>query len=182
MKIEEVNKKIKELYGRITDDKPIFRVVWSADQYEDRFGEYNDFYGEIFLRTYVGVRRVLKYQEDPPSYVLERLIPNTSEDLPMTKLSYEPLYFFKNGDKVLSVEWWAVEMVIWTVLYGPKRAAELMNFRREKRNKRYEEDVLSFMENENPYIPGLLNDGAAVVNPWGKENFGGINDCKRSAV
>ena len=174
MRLVDINKKLKEEYGCLNGTDPNFRIVWSADQYENRFGEYEDWYGHIFLRSFRGIRRVQKYQEDPPSYVLERLLPNQMHtELVGVFLTYEPLFFFKRGDQQLPLEWRAIEMIMWTVLYGPRRASE-MAIGSEKRKQKEYERTLDFIQEESPYLVGMFEAGQAIVNPYGKEKFGGV--------
>ena len=175
MRVDEINRKLHELYGSINGEDPTFRIVWSADQTEVRYGEYEDYSpGGIFLRSYVGIRRVPKYQEDPPAYVLERMIPNTNSDLIDAFLSYEPLFFFKREDGTqLPLEWRAIEMIMWTILYGPREASKMAIGSPEWKQKEYLE-TLDYLQDESPYLVGMLHDGRAVVNPWGTEKFGGV--------
>lgn len=81
----------------------IWRVVWSEDQYEMRYGTYDDYSdGGIWLRQVTEVRRAPKYKQwVPEKYVLERLVavPEINQDeLPESKISYELLYVFENKD------------------------------------------------------------------------------------
>lgn len=99
--IDSINNQLIDLFGidSITGI-PIWRIVWSEDQYEKRLGTYDDFSGSIFLRTVTEVRLVPKYNQwIVRKYVLERLvvIPVMNEsDLPNNKLSYEPLFVFED--------------------------------------------------------------------------------------
>lgn len=99
--IDSINRQLQDLFGIDTvTGQPMWRVVWSEDQYEHRLGTYEDFtdYG-LWLRTVTEVRFVPKYcQWVQNKYVLERLvlIPEANEgELPATRLSYEPIYVFE---------------------------------------------------------------------------------------
>lgn len=98
--VESINQHLIDHFGIDTStSQPMWRVVWSEDQFEHRLGEYDDFTpGGIYLRTVKEVRWVPKYRQwIPNAYVLERLvfIPDTNlPELPATKLSYEPIYVF----------------------------------------------------------------------------------------
>jgi len=80
---------------------PIWRIVWSEDQIEKRLGTYDDITpGGLYLRTVTEVREVPKYRQwIQEKYVLERLvvIPEYNEnDLPATRVSYEPIWVFED--------------------------------------------------------------------------------------
>ena len=176
MNLKEINRKLRDLYGSIVEGKQTFRIVWSDDQYEDRFGEYEDYYGHIFLRSFKGVRRVKKYQEDPPSYVLERLLPNSvPNEILDSFVTYEPLYFFKDDQgEQLPLAWRAIELMMWVILYGPKKAVERVALGTKERDKKEYIHAMEMFENESPYIAGMLQDRTAVVNAWGQPYYGGV--------
>lgn len=100
--IDSINKQLVDLFGVDTvTGLPMWRVVWSEDQLEKRFGTYDDFTREgIYLRTVTEVREVPKYRQwIQAKFVLERLtlIPIINkEELPTQQLSYEPMYVFEN--------------------------------------------------------------------------------------
>lgn len=100
--IESINKQLKELFGVDTvTGREMWRVVFSEEQMEKRLGTYTDYTREgIYLRTVTEVRLVPKYSQwIRGKYVLERLtvVPDiNAEDLPTSKLSYEPMYVFEN--------------------------------------------------------------------------------------
>ncbi len=78
--IKIINKAI-EKFARI-DGKPLYRLVWSDDQYEHRRGVFNDFTESgLFIRSYVGVREARKYTNIFERWVLEMLLPPDYECL-----------------------------------------------------------------------------------------------------
>lgn len=101
--IESINRQLVDLYGIDTvSGQPMWRVVWSEDQFEHRRGVYDDFTpGGIYIRTVEEVRWVPKYSQwIKEKYVLERLVvvPEINvPELPATKLSYEPIFPFETG-------------------------------------------------------------------------------------
>lgn len=100
--IETINKQLVDLFGVDTvSGDAIWRVVFSEEQFEKRLGTYADYTREgIYLRTVTEVRFVPKYSQwIRQKYVLERLtiIPDiNAEELPTSKVSYEPMYVFEN--------------------------------------------------------------------------------------
>ena len=99
-----VNNGLKNLFGIDTiSGLPIWRVVFSEDQFEKRLGTYDDFSkAGLYLRTVTEVREVPKYRQwIKEKYVLEQLvvIPEASSgELPAAKISYEPLWVFQDGN------------------------------------------------------------------------------------
>jgi len=122
-RIDNINRQLVDLYGIDTiTGLAMWRVVWSEDQFEHRFGTYDDFTESgIYIRTVTEVRYVPKYRQwIHNKYVLERLVvvPEISAgDLPATKLSYEPMYPFEtNSGKYLPPRLDAAQFIIETVL------------------------------------------------------------------
>jgi hypothetical protein len=94
--IESINRQLIDLYGIDTvSGKPIWRIVWSEDQYEKRLVNVVD--SGLFLTEPI-VREVPKYRHYiREKYILEYLsiIPEFQKsDLPSTKVSYEPIWTF----------------------------------------------------------------------------------------
>lgn len=83
--------------GSNLNGQPIYRLVWSEDSFETRFGTYNDFTSMgLFIRTVTGTRRVKKY-----SYIFERWILEKWHTIaPTAELpdpdGYEPFYVFED--------------------------------------------------------------------------------------
>lgn len=98
-KIETINQFLRDTYGIDTDDSlPIFRVVWSEDQFEKRETKYTDSGIEMLTPE---VRTVRKYSYLKDVYVLERrvLVPEQNQrELAGAVKSYEPLWNFKQDD------------------------------------------------------------------------------------
>lgn len=103
--VDVINTQLKDLYGQdIVIGLPIFRIVWSEDEYEMRHGTYDDFLPgtQIYLRTVTETRHVPKYRQwIHGRHILERLVlvPEFQQsELPAAKISYEPLWVFRKGD------------------------------------------------------------------------------------
>lgn len=99
--IESINKQLVDLFGIDTiTGQSMFRIVWSEDQFEKRLTDCTD---KGIVLPYPEVRLLPKYRQwVQEKYVLERLvlIPEINkDDLPTSKLSYEPLWVFmdENG-------------------------------------------------------------------------------------
>lgn len=116
-KIETINRQLTDEFGfdTVTGDA-IWRVVWSEDQFEKRFGTYDDITSSgIFIRTVTEVREVPKYRQwIKEKYVLERLVvvPADTKEI-LTKVSYEPLHVFQDGrGKYLPPKYEACKFII----------------------------------------------------------------------
>ncbi len=113
-----LNGRLKDLYGKTSGgDQALWRIVWSEDQFEIRFGDYEDRTTEgLLIRQVSEYRKVPKYRQwIHAKYVLERLIvvPETNTTELTTKLSYEPIYVFEDGEgNPLLPIWNAIEFVI----------------------------------------------------------------------
>lgn len=97
--IDTINRQLREEFGIETEsNNPMYRVVWSMDQYEKRMMDYDDHGGKLLFPK---VRMVPKYKQwIVDRYVLESLviIPEINEhELVSTKKSYEPLFVFQNA-------------------------------------------------------------------------------------
>jgi len=121
--IDSLNQQLSDIYGIDTiTGLPMWRIVWSEDQFEHRYGTFEDFSpAGIYLRTVTEVRWVPKYRQwIHNKYVLERLvlIPEVNRgDLPATRMSYEPMYPFEtNSGQYLPPRLDAAEFVIDSVL------------------------------------------------------------------
>lgn len=95
--IEDINKKLLDKYGKYTDGRPNFRVVFSDDQFEKRWTDFTD---DGFQLLQPEVRELPKYRQYiRHRYILERLIPVVGESDLTTKTSYEPAWVFQDKNQ-----------------------------------------------------------------------------------
>jgi len=96
-KIETLNQRLVDYYGIDSNTGwPIFRIVWANDETEKRLMEDTDS-GMYLVRP--AVREVKKYPYLKDLYVLERLVvvPDINQkELPTHKMSYEPLWAYRD--------------------------------------------------------------------------------------
>lgn len=99
--IEKINKELIQKYGLNPVGNPLFQIVWSEKATEMRHGTFNDFYNDIFIRQFIGVREVKKYSYIYERWILERWFPPEvvqSKELPLSyQGSYECIHVFENG-------------------------------------------------------------------------------------
>ncbi len=92
--LEKINNQLRSKYGYGPDDlRPLWRVIWSEDELEKRWMEYDD-HAQPLLNP--EVREVPKYQHITDRYVLERAVPVQGETDLLTKVSYEPAWSFED--------------------------------------------------------------------------------------
>jgi hypothetical protein len=112
-----INQRLIDRYGLFENGQARYRLVWSEDQYEHRFGEYSKFDASgNYVKTVTGFCFVPKYKQWMPNqWVLENLVavPEINKEL-TTKLSYEPLHGFINvyTGVPLDPTWRAIEFLI----------------------------------------------------------------------
>lgn len=93
-----INERLTNLYGRHEEiNLPRFRAVFSDSQLEKRFGTFQVYSGDIYLRDETGIREVPKYSWLENQVVVERLEPNVHKDVYESEFTYEPLYAFPTG-------------------------------------------------------------------------------------
>jgi len=155
---------------------PIMRLVWSDDQRELRRGEFNEFYGDILLRTVTGVQEVPKYSWIHERWILERWAPPESvkhDDLPeWQKGSYEPIYVFQDKfERLLPLSLRVVELICSAMFNQPPTkqqiSSELAAYLegKELAEQAYFEDAL---EISTPLCSALsLGEGIAYGNHKG---------------
>jgi len=121
--VDTINKSLRDLFGSdIVTGQSIFRVIWSEDEIELRYGTFDDISpAGVYLRTVTETRTVPKYRQwIHAKHILERLVlvPEfNQQELGGAKISYEPLWVFedRNGN-YLPPRLDACKLVIDTVL------------------------------------------------------------------
>lgn len=109
-----INQKLLLFYGKEIDGRARYRVSWTTNETEKRVGEFNEFYGHIFLRTTIGMQWVPKYPYDKDRWVIEalRYIKNT-EIIAELPGSYEPIFILKDKfGNYLPLNWKVVDNVV----------------------------------------------------------------------
>lgn len=171
--IDSINKQLRNMFGIDSmTGRPMFRVVWSEDQYEMRMTDRTDF--GIQLLTPV-LRELPKYKQwIKEKYVLERLVivPEVSQsELPTSKLSYEPLWVFRTKDDgYVPPAMWACKFVIDT-LYAALGKQSLAKYideeskhpqeEKEKRLSKLEEELFG----DESFLLGRTITGEAMAMP-----------------
>lgn len=177
--IDELNRRLKTLYGCELDGRPKFRIVWSEDQYEYRKGIFENWYGSIFLSREECVKEVRKYSYIKDRWILEKLILASNPELPNSRNgSYEPVFVFQNKDGVyLEPIWAAIELLMYA-LTGPRQTLPTPN--EDEELEKEKQIFLERIQDASPYIPGMLHDKCAVTVPGDKTDE--VHDSEHSSV
>jgi hypothetical protein len=165
--VRSINEKLETLYGRHTvKNLPDFRLSYCADQYERRSGTFKVYSGDIFLREETGIREVKKYAYiDDDIWLVERLVPNTHQDVMDGDYVYECFYAFKKIGHVPPLRAVIFLMNSLLVVGGlqPKTEAEAIN--RDNERKAHEtKKIREILDTELDYteLSMRMKHGAAV--------------------
>jgi len=117
--VEILNARLIDYYGIDTiTGQPMFRIVWANDQTEKRMMVTLDSGIELL---YPVVREVKKYSYLKDLYVLERLVlvPESDQEvLAGARLSYEPIWAYRNAEGETLHPVWAPTQFIIDTLYA----------------------------------------------------------------
>lgn len=177
--IESINKQLIEEYGIDTvTGRPMWRIVWSEEQFEKRKMTHTD---EGLELLYPEVRLVPKYRQwIKERYVLENLtiVPHESqEELPMSKYSYEPIWIFETQAGVYLPPKYEASKIIINNIYAVKGKAPIPRYKdpdsnpeeaRENEKKRLDGLVYDLFGNETTTGDALAH-GEAIVVPGNYE-------------
>jgi len=127
--IESLNQHLIDHYGIDSDTgRAIFRITWANDETEKRLMAFTD--GGIEM-LYPAVREVKKYPYLKDLYVLERLVvvPEINrEELPTQKLSYEPVWAYRDANNNPLPPIWDATKLIVDTLYAALGKKSLRNY------------------------------------------------------
>lgn len=176
--INTINDRLIEHYGRDSNtNQPIFRIVWANDETEKRMMDTTD--SGINL-LFPEVREVKKYPYLKNLFVLERLVvvPDVNVDeLPTTKLSYEPIWAFRDEKNTYIRPIWEAAKFIVDCLYaalGKKSMAVYVDSEKnttvEGRNQRINELQDELFGNETKAMDSVrYKEGIVVPSNYKKD-------------
>ena len=178
-KIDVLNQRLIDYYGTDSDTgRPIFRIVWSNDQLEKRLIHETP---EGLVLLFPEVREVKKYPYFKDSYILERLsiIPEVNQkELPTEKLSYEPIWNYKDDEGEPLYPIWSATNFIIDALFaalGKKSLRKYVdtekNTTEEGRQEQIKELQAELFGNETDAGDALAyGDGIVVPSNYKKES------------
>lgn len=164
--VKWINKKLRDMFG-VEQDSGLskWRLSWSTDQREIRYGTFREFYHGIFLRETTGAKECEKYPWVKDRWILEKLVSIPHPLIPSSMHgSYEIFYVFQDENKKPKEPWfdgivWAIKTALEAnnqgeVKYGPEYEAE-----EERKEVEYFEEMLKNDES------GPLTWGTGITNP-----------------
>lgn len=172
MGLKQINKHLKNVYGCHLDGRPRFRLAFT-DQIEKRWGTFQIYTGNLFLREHHGMMELPKYpaKDQKERWVLEQLVfaPGmvTSGLVEGQNGSYEPLYVFPKDDEgnPLQPTTRALDFLLHTLRYGKKRTMSDFVEEEEEAEKKALAKDLEILDNESPYLATMLHNREAIVVP-----------------
>lgn len=181
--IEVLNQRLIDHYGLDSDTgRPIFRIVWANDQTEKRLVNTLD---SGLTLMYPIVKEMKKYPYLKDFYVLERLsvVPiENQHELPLSKLSYEPIWTYCNDKREpLPPIWDATKFVVDTLhaALGKKSLRKYVENEKfttkEGRDQRIAELQGDLFGNETD-VGDALRYKEGIVVPIGYEKSNAKND------
>lgn len=172
--IETINKYLIDTFGLESSiNKPMFRVVFSDDQYEKRLTDFIN--GIQLLRP--EVRELPKYFWIKGRYILERLVvvPEINmPELPTSKLSYECIWIFENqsGTEALPPRIDACKIIVDTMYAAMGKSSlrkyidEEANTTKEGRDAKIKQLQEELFGNETPATDALAyGTGVSLSGP-----------------
>ena len=163
-KIEDINKWLSRDYPHHSDGRPLFRVVWSEDQFEKRWVTHTDSGFELLNPV---VKEVPKYRQYIQGrYILERIvtiIPGVETDL-VEREPYEVMWVFQDRHgEYLPPRYDACKIVIEQVYENMTRGVPVKKEDPEAYEKRIKhmEDIL--FGDESPVTDALHYKEGVVV-------------------
>lgn len=156
--IERINSWLVDQYGIDTvTGLPIWRVVWSNDQYEKRKMSVTD--EGIHLLTPI-MREVPKYQHIQERYVLERLTVTVDNEEISGNLSYEPMWTFEDKHRnYLPPKIDACKIIVDTVYAATRRGGAGDTEVRQGSMRKYVDELANLSpEAKAARIDGIVQD------------------------
>lgn len=174
--VQEINKLLLDNYGydmQAGIDVPKYRVVWTTDQIEKRYGEYLRFDDNgIFIRKEVGVSEEPKYGDEyKDMWVLEGTKPTAGNPYleRVVKWSYEPIWIFGAARSDRTPIWRAVRLLVENSIHGDPnaRTKSPADLQREEDEKIAKERAMikDYLKNESPAIPNFVRAGSGIFVP-----------------
>lgn len=166
-----INKRLVDRFGSDLLGNPNYRVSWSNDQFEHRYGNFP--IGNTGIINATKETRLVPKYFFKDRFVLEKKceLPYTNElpDASMKGFSYEPIFVFqdKNGNS-LPLVWRPIEIMIWCAIRGPEnvftsRTEAASEEEITAKDVAYFENVL---EDQSSYFGSMMNNKEAVqFNP-----------------
>lgn len=166
--LEIVNRRLLETWGRGVNEYPLYRIVWSTSQLERRYGTFiKETEAGLYLGQETCERIVPKYFADPDTWILEWIQPNINNPELRAKVSYEPLWFFKDREgRPLPYDWEVIEFLIKNhQTHVVLRNQRMIDSEEEAKKAKEAEEYLDQLKGEASPFHGKLTNGEGIVVP-----------------
>ena len=170
MDLWKCNQRLLTYYGRHRfDSRPLFRVVRAGEEFERRYGTFNDFHGDIWYRQVEEERLVQKYPYLPEeTYVFESLRPNAlPNEVREGPLIYDLVWaMLDKDDNPLPLRWGPVELIVYN-LFNPRPKPSISDLA-EAEQKAFDKEVewnKMVLQNANPLLVAKIRSGQAIYRP-----------------
>jgi hypothetical protein len=171
--VDRLNQDLEIQHGCTPYGKAKYRVVFANDQRERRFGVYNEFHGDLFIRQIKGLQETPKYPYLKNMWVLEVWMSPEKvfcHDIPETQYgSYEPLFSFQDdkGNPIPVIPD-IVHKMIWCHQH-PQLPGDRASDLKEQERKEFENEVSEMhdilSEEGRTWIGHRLQSGEAIIKP-----------------
>lgn len=169
--VKFINSELRREFG-LFFSRPKFRIVWTGDQFEKRFGAYHKYSsaGDVLLSRDVGVKEVPKYPYvDPPWWMLERAVEFQDKSIKDGNY-YEPLYLFRQFDEKGNYGQFlppradmAILAAKMSLVKRPKRTYEMDKAEFEEKEAKGEKDIYEQICDQTSYLAHQFHHGEAIV-------------------
>lgn len=180
--VSDINVRLKDKFGIVVDGSAKFRIVLADTEFETRKDKFRDYIDEEktrLLREVEEVRRVPKYEAWSGYYILERY--HEGKYMPPDIYDYnryDCLYVFKKKDgSPQELSWLPIEFLINGIILQSDdpviKQKTYKHYAQEFMKAQEKEKKLFFeiLDNESPYIAGMLGSGEAVTVPNMSDNL-----------
>lgn len=172
-KLKSFNNRLRDLYGLYYDGKPLYRLVWSDSQIEKRFGTWEIWSGQIFIREFTGVHEAPKYPWIKNRWILERREGHIPNPELAEQIEYEPKWVFQNETEAVEPEWWAIEQIIHAI-QNPRGPRDINNEKSligsPANVDKQKERMKDFLDDQMSDVQTALQYGEGIVVPEIKNN------------
>ena len=173
--------------GNKYSGQSMFRIVWSKDRFETRYGVFNEYENNIFIRTVTGHKEVPKYWFYPECWVLEQWYgPDVSysSDVPDSVNGvYECFYaFIDDKNKPLPFNMKVVEIRMKYKMQPAATHQALLSYYKDLKDQQEKEEEKHFAELTEDDGTGrvgeadLVHAGSGIFVP---RTFGDVHNVLR---
>lgn len=158
-----MNKTLEQLYGYARGNNPLYRVTWANNETEVRFGTFNDFHGEIFIRQVRERRTVQKYWWCKDNWIIERYV-----SLPGVE-GYEVIWvLWGPNQEPLPPRWDVISEIVYVNYHGHGRLILPTDQRQsdnehERAVKAEAAPMREILDNESSPLMSAFHEGSAVI-------------------